>query len=259
MRERRSGLFALILLACWCGTSDAAAQTTERLVIRGQAQTLRLYGPGDGEPVIVSSGDGGWIHLGPHVAEVLAAKGFFVVGFDAKAYLESFTSGSTTLRSEQEPAEPLKTNFTPSESTFNVFNPSLGIKHELVKGLRAHFTVGRAFIPAEASMLTGFTTTAVSGRTQITQGNPDLKPERSTSFDAGAEWTASTTRFDVTAFRTVVRDRFISNVVVSNPPAPDPIIVSVANGLDAHISGLDLGHRKCVAAQTGALEVRVWF
>jgi type IV secretory pathway VirJ component len=28
----------------------------------------------------VSSGDGGWIHLAPHVAEVLAAKGFFVVG-----------------------------------------------------------------------------------------------------------------------------------------------------------------------------------
>lgn len=105
MRERRSELFALILLAWWCGPSDAAAQTTERLVIRGQAQTLRLYGPGDGEPVIVSSGDGGWIHLGPHVAEVLAAKGFFVVGFDAKAYLESFTSGSTTLRSEQEPAD----------------------------------------------------------------------------------------------------------------------------------------------------------
>ena len=34
--------------------------------------------------MIISSGDGGWIHLGPHVAEVLAAKGYFVVGFDAK-------------------------------------------------------------------------------------------------------------------------------------------------------------------------------
>lgn len=146
---------------------------------------------------------------------------------------------------------PLKTNFTPSGSTFNVFNPSLGIKHELVKGLRAHFTVGRAFIPAEASMLTGFTTTVVSGRTQITQGNPDLKPERSTSFDVGAEWTASTTRVDVTAFRTVVRDRFISNVVVSNPPAPDPIIVSVANGLDAHISGVDLEVEQRVGGHTG--------
>ena len=39
-------------------------------------------------------------------------------------------------------------------------------------------------------MLTGFTTTIVGGRTQISQGNPDLKPERSTSFDVGAEWTS---------------------------------------------------------------------
>ena len=45
------------------------------------------------------------MHLGPHVAEVLAAKGFFVVGFDVKAYLESFTSGKTTLRTEDEPGD----------------------------------------------------------------------------------------------------------------------------------------------------------
>ncbi len=146
---------------------------------------------------------------------------------------------------------PLKTNFTPSETTFTIFNPSLGIKHELVEGLRAHFAAGRAFIPAEASMLTGFTTTVVSGRTQISQGNPDLKPERSTSFDIGAEWTSPTTRFDVTAFRTVVKDRFISNVVVSNPAPPDPIILSVRNGLDAHISGLDLEAERRLGGRVG--------
>lgn len=105
MRHRRSRLFVLMLLACGSGTPGVAAQTTERLVIRGQPQTLRLYGPRDGEPVIVSSGDGGWIHLGPHVAEVLSAKGFFVVGFDAKAYLPSITSGGTTLGPDQEPAD----------------------------------------------------------------------------------------------------------------------------------------------------------
>jgi dienelactone hydrolase len=53
----------------------------------------------------VSSGDGGWIHLGPHVAELLAGRGFFVVGFDAKAYLESFTSRQSTLRPDDEPAD----------------------------------------------------------------------------------------------------------------------------------------------------------
>ena len=140
---------------------------------------------------------------------------------------------------------PFKTNFEPSESSFTVFNPSFGIKHELLRGLRGHFAIGRGFIPAEAIMLTGYTTTVVGGRTQISQGNPDLEPERSVSVDAGGEWTSQSTRVDLTAFRTVVKDRFISNVVVSNPPPPDPIVVSVTNGLDAHISGLDfeLEHR----------------
>ena len=105
MRLRQAPLFVLALLAYGFGTRSGAAQTTERLVVRGQPQTLRLYGPRDGEPVIVSSGDGGWIHLGPHVAEVLSARGFFVVGFDAKAYLEGFTSRGTTLRPDQEPAD----------------------------------------------------------------------------------------------------------------------------------------------------------
>ena len=68
-------------------------QTRDSVSIRGHQQTVSIYGRRGGQPIVVSSGDGGWIHLGPHVAEVLASQGFFVVGFDAKAYLESFTSG----------------------------------------------------------------------------------------------------------------------------------------------------------------------
>ncbi|MEQ1758549.1 MAG: TonB-dependent receptor [Vicinamibacterales bacterium] len=146
---------------------------------------------------------------------------------------------------------PLKTNFTPSEATFDVFNPSFGVKHELVAGLRAHFAFGRGFIPAEASMLTGFTTTIVGGRTQISQGNPDLQPERSTSFDVGAEWSSQSTRIDVTAFKTKVKNRFISNIVISSPPAPAPILLSVQNGLDAHISGLDIEAAQRLGAHIG--------
>ena len=55
--------------------------------------------------MIVSSGDGGWMHLGPHVAEVLAARGYFVVGFDAKEYLKSFTSATSTLQMSDVPAD----------------------------------------------------------------------------------------------------------------------------------------------------------
>lgn len=95
----------LVLVTLMLAASVAGAQTTEKLNLRGHPQTLRLYGTRGATPVIVSSGDGGWIHLGPHVAEALAARGFFVVGFDVKAYLESFTTGTATLRPEDEPGD----------------------------------------------------------------------------------------------------------------------------------------------------------
>src|SRR5207244_1639075 len=91
---------------------------------------------------------------------------------------------------------PLKTNFVPSTTTFTVFNPSIGIKQALVTGLRAHATAGRAFVPADAGALTGYTTTVVGTRTQINQGNPDLKPEHSISVDGGLEWFSATTHTD---------------------------------------------------------------
>jgi pimeloyl-ACP methyl ester carboxylesterase len=83
----------------------AYAQPTERLKIRGRDQLLRIYGTRGGDPIIVSSGDGGWIHLGPAAAEFLATKGFFVVGFDVRAYLAGFTSGNATLRAEEAPSD----------------------------------------------------------------------------------------------------------------------------------------------------------
>jgi vitamin B12 transporter len=146
---------------------------------------------------------------------------------------------------------PLKTNFRPSETTLSVFSPSVGMTHEIGRGLRVHFAAGRAFIPAEAVMLTGFTVTTVGARTQINQGNPDLRPERSTSFDVGTAWTGSTARFDLTVFRTVVRDRFISNVTISSPEPPAPIVLSVVNGLDARISGVDAEFDQRVGAGVG--------
>jgi pimeloyl-ACP methyl ester carboxylesterase len=106
---RRTTLVRRQIVAALCAVAltavDAAAQTSDTVVIRGQAQTVHLYGRRGASPVIISSGDGGWMHLGPQVAETLAAHGYFVVGFDVKAYLESFTSGASTLRPEDEPAD----------------------------------------------------------------------------------------------------------------------------------------------------------
>jgi type IV secretory pathway VirJ component len=68
--------------------------------IRGHHLTLHLYGAPDGAPLLLSSGDGGWVHLAPSVAEMLASRGFLVIGLDSKAYLESFTEGEKTLSQE---------------------------------------------------------------------------------------------------------------------------------------------------------------
>jgi hypothetical protein len=80
-------------------------QTIDQVQVRGHAQSVHLYGVTNARPIIVSSGDGGWIHLGPHVARLLAAHGYFVVGFDVRAYLTSFTSGAATLDAGEEPTD----------------------------------------------------------------------------------------------------------------------------------------------------------
>ena len=86
-----------LLLAAAVSSGRPALATTDTVVLRGRPQLVHLYGDRGGPAVIVSSGDGGWVHLAPQVAETLAAQGFFVVGFNVKAYLESFTIDSHTL------------------------------------------------------------------------------------------------------------------------------------------------------------------
>jgi len=105
----RRPLVFLGLLLVGVTTSQAlvtlSPQTRDSVSIRGQPQTVSIYGRRGGQPIVVTSGDGGWIHLGPVVAEYLASQGFFVVGFDARAYLEGFTSGHAALKPEDEPGD----------------------------------------------------------------------------------------------------------------------------------------------------------
>jgi fermentation-respiration switch protein FrsA (DUF1100 family) len=81
------------------------AQTTETFTLRGHPQRLHLFGPEQGPPAVVSSGDGGWIHLGPRVAGLLATRGYSVVGFDVKQYLSSFTHEGKTLATDEVPGD----------------------------------------------------------------------------------------------------------------------------------------------------------
>lgn len=96
---------AAILLVSLVAPRDGSAPQVEKVSVRGKPQTLRLYGKETHPPIVVSSGDGGWIHLAPDVAEWLAARGHFVVGVDSKAYLAGFTSGAHTLTTTDVPAD----------------------------------------------------------------------------------------------------------------------------------------------------------
>ena len=101
-RARLPFLAALVWLVL---ASPGWSQTRQTILIRGHEQNLYLYGSPQASPIIVSGGDGGWLHLGPHVAEFLASQGFFVVGFDVKAYLAGFTTVRSALRPEDVPAD----------------------------------------------------------------------------------------------------------------------------------------------------------
>jgi pimeloyl-ACP methyl ester carboxylesterase len=90
---------ALILMTA------AEADESATVALRGKDQKLHLYGPEGGRPAVLASGDGGFVHLAPEVAELLGGQGFRVVGLDSKAYLSSFTSGERSLAATDVPGD----------------------------------------------------------------------------------------------------------------------------------------------------------
>ena len=66
--RRGAALIALFVLCTAVGA--VRGDTVDMVNIRGHQLPVHLYGVrGGGPPVLISSGDGGWIHLGPRVAE----------------------------------------------------------------------------------------------------------------------------------------------------------------------------------------------
>ncbi len=103
-RPRRARVLFAALAALGLA-APLAAEPTTTIVVRGKPQTLRRYGPTSGPLVLVASGDGGWIHLGVAAADILAAEGFSVAGFDSRAYLSGFTTRQGTLTPADVPGD----------------------------------------------------------------------------------------------------------------------------------------------------------
>ncbi len=94
---------AVAWIAIMLVSGALTAQVMDTVDIRGRSQELKSYGSPSGVPVILSSGDLGWAGLVVHVAELLSANGYYVVGFNSKSYLASFTSKDSTLKPENVP------------------------------------------------------------------------------------------------------------------------------------------------------------
>jgi vitamin B12 transporter len=128
---------------------------------------------------------------------------------------------------------PYKTDFTPNSASFSTFSPRGGLNYLFDPGVRLHTTIGQAFVPPSAFELAGYSETVVQGVTMITQGNSNLDPETSLTYDGGVGfdrpgWGLS---LDVTYFHTDVDDKIVS-VQTGN-------LKTYENGLGAQIEGLE--------------------
>ena len=109
MNRQTAAAVALISAALLCGTLSGAAgetaQATEAIDIRAHVQNLHVYGSRGAPPVIVSSGDGGWIHLGPHVAEAARREGILRRRLRRQGVSRELHLREATLRPEDEPGD----------------------------------------------------------------------------------------------------------------------------------------------------------
>nr|WP_321467467.1 TonB-dependent receptor [uncultured Desulfobulbus sp.] len=146
----------------------------------------------------------------------------------------TFTGGGRYDTFEVETlSTPYMTGFTPNSEDFSTFSPRVGANYHFDSGIRLHTTVGKAFVPPSAFQLAGYSETVVGGVTMITQGNSDLDPETSTTWDAGVgyelpSWGLS---LDLTYFDTTVDDR-ITTTQSGN-------LKTYINALGADIRGLE--------------------
>lgn len=105
---------------------------------------------------------------------------------------------------------PLLNTYSPGKASNPFFSPSLAAQYQLAGPLTAHATIGRAFVSPDAYNVAGYSEViAANGKAAITQGNPDLKTENSTTWDAGLRFQQKDLGLaaDLTYFRTHVLDR----------------------------------------------------
>lgn len=141
-----------------------------------------------------------------------------------------------------------------------VFNPSGGLVFQPGGGVRVHASGGRSFVTPDAFNVAGYSQQSVgAGAVVVTRGNPDLRPERGTSWDLGMGIVRPTVGIDadVTYFSTRVTDRIaavpgtIDDLVLT--PAGDTVraVTTYANADRGRIEGVEVAAGYDLGAMRG--------
>ena len=159
---------------------------------------------------------------------------------------------------------PLRTDVQAGNDAFTVFNPSAGVLYAVGGGVRAHGSVGRAFLAPDAFGRAGLTKNVNAGVAAIAFGNPSLAAEHSVTTDIGLGLSRLRGAFDldVTFFATEVTNRITqaraSFAAGQRPTLADGTQVSrvqtSVNAGDAQIRGLEAAVRYDV----GVAMARTW-
>lgn len=110
---------------------------------------------------------------------------------------------------------PYATTLTPRQSNFDTFNPRAGLVYRLTSIWRAHATAGKAFIAPTSSQTAGYYDKMSGKQRQVTNGNRDLKPESSKTWDLGLGCDYNWFAADLTYFNTKVEDK-IESIYLTN-------------------------------------------
>ena len=156
---------------------------------------------------------------------------------------------------------PFRSDVIPGDDAFTVFNPSAGLLYTIGRGVRAHGSVGRAFLAPDAFGRAGLTKSLTAGVAAIAFGNPSLKAEYSVTADVGLAVTKLGGAFDadLTYFSTDVSDRITqaraSFAAGQRPTLADGNQVSRVqtsiNAGDAQIRGFEAAVRYDIGAALG--------
>ena len=153
---------------------------------------------------------------------------------------------------------PYLLTYKAAKSSYGVFSPGIGIKYKTPFDIDLHVSYGKAFVTPDAFNVAGYSVAGpgasptVTGRVNLTTGNADLKPERSTSWDAGISYFKKDWGLDVdvTYFSTSINDRIttspttpVSVAQAQLTPEGDTVVSTTTyiNADNSHMRGLEYG------------------